>query len=219
MSVYLYAIAAADTPVPESEGLHGEPVRAVSTPALVAAVSTADDHAHLGGDSDLWAHEQVVEALMSGGDVLPARFGTLLGDDEIVRQLLIARESEFLEALARVAGSYEVAVRAALLGPRTRDTAELSGGEYLRLAAHEMRLAKTLSEQLEHALRPLARASRIRPGRQPGRLVESAWLIDRERLAEFRDRAAELNASTMEAELLCTGPWPPYSFVGAEQGE
>jgi hypothetical protein len=218
MSTYLYAISGADATVPACDGVNGASLRLVLTPALSAVVSTNEDRADLGTQEDLWAHEQVVEELLSHNDVLPARFGTRLRDDAAVRRLLLEREVEFTGALARVAGSFEVAIRVAALTPGSQEPQEpRSGTEYLEEARRQKHLAERVSEQIERSLGPLARARRITAGSDARRLVESAWLIDRERLAEFRDRAAQLNAHTDDAELLCTGPWPPYSFVSAEE--
>jgi hypothetical protein len=220
VSVYLYAIAGAEAEVPAGGGLHGASVRAVRTPALSAVVSNAEGAESLTAESDLWDHELVVEQLMDDNDVLPVRFGTVLGDESEVERLLVDREDELKGALERVAGCVEVSVRAAILAPSNEHDTERpgSGTEYMQEALRRRLVAEHLSESIDRSLGPLARESRITPSADAGRTVTGAWLIDRGRLAEFRDRAAQLNADTEYAELVCTGPWPPYSFVGAGEG-
>jgi hypothetical protein len=42
-----------------------------------------------------------------------------------------------------------------------------------------------------------------------------AYLVDRERTDRFFELARELGGSLEDADLVCTGPWPPYSFAEA----
>jgi hypothetical protein len=42
--------------------------------------------------------------------------------------------------------------------------------------------------------------------------INAAYLVARERIDEFVSRVAELDAQAPDAHVLCTGPWPPYSF-------
>jgi hypothetical protein len=44
-------------------------------------------------------------------------------------------------------------------------------------------------------------------------VLRAAYLIDRDAQRTFADRVADLQAANPELRLLCTGPWPPYSFV------
>ena len=44
-------------------------------------------------------------------------------------------------------------------------------------------------------------------------LFQYQRLVDRERVQSFARRVAELQASNQALRLLCTGPWPPYSFA------
>ncbi len=217
VSVYLYAITDPLAQAPGLEGLQSAPVRPLRTATLAALVSTIDRRAGIGSTADMWSHELVVEELMAENDVLPARFGTLLDDDDSARRLLAERETEFHAALDRVAGAYELSLRVMVPVPEERPSWEPgAGAAYLRAAKRRTQLADDVSRQVRRALGWLARASVIRSGRDAAHLLESAWLIDRERLSEFRERAARLNDEIDDAELVCTGPWPPYSFVGAE---
>ena len=219
MSAYLYAVTRANGDLPACFGLRGEPLRSVRTEALAAVVSTVAEHSGLGTEEDMWQHERVVETLMAAHDVLPARFGTLAADDTDVARVLLDREHELTEALARVSGSFEVGVRAVIDAAsfeQSRDSAG-SGTSYLLEAVQRRRRSEDLAQRIERALGPLSRAGRFRPSQAGGRFVTSAWLIDRARLGEFRDRAARLNADIEDGEVVCTGPWPPYSFVEQEQ--
>lgn len=42
----------------------------------------------------------------------------------------------------------------------------------------------------------------------------TAYLVDADAVTAFADRVRALQAEHPGADLSCTGPWPPYSFVG-----
>jgi hypothetical protein len=132
-------------------------------------------------------HEAVVEAAMRHGPVLPMRFGSVVDD---VEALLRSREDEFSAALERVRGCVELGVR---VSEPDGVPAPETGTEYL--------MRRAAVARVEEELGGMARASaRRRRG--------FAFLVEREREEEFRNRAAEL-----PTVLVVTGPWPPYSFV------
>jgi gas vesicle protein GvpL/GvpF len=62
-------------------------------------------------------------------------------------------------------------------------------------------------------LERLARESRRRAPRGPAEILRAAYLVDREIVDRFVGRVGELQAQHARLRLLCTGPWPPYSFV------
>jgi hypothetical protein len=156
-----------------------------------------------------------VEALMSERDVLPARFGGVLEGEEAVRELLSDRAAELNDALVHVAGSVELAVRALLPEAASSDPGEgaVSGTAYLAAAGERRRRLHALGETLEEELGPLARETRIRFPRADPPSISAAFLVARERVASFAARVDELDEQLTGAELVCTGPWPPYSFV------
>jgi hypothetical protein len=40
--------------------------------------------------------------------------------------------------------------------------------------------------------------------------------VPRQRVEEFRDAVRELEQRHPDVTLVCTGPWPPYSFATAD---
>jgi hypothetical protein len=48
-------------------------------------------------------------------------------------------------------------------------------------------------------------------------MLTCAYLVDRARLDAFRERVESLGSDLVRGTVMCTGPWPPYSFAGAEQ--
>src|SRR3954454_8630933 len=102
---YAYAVTGADAGVPEVRGLA---LQAVHHRALAALVGDAPGP--LEGDQDaLWRHQEVVEAAMARGPVLPMRFASVVDD---AGAFLDERHDELAAALERVRGAVELAVRA-----------------------------------------------------------------------------------------------------------
>jgi hypothetical protein len=152
------------------------------------------------GDAEaLWAHEEVVEALMAQRTVLPARFGSTLEDERALRRLLEEREADLLAQLARVRGHVEYAVRVEELVP----VSATSGRDYL--------LAKLANQQLDAPLAELASDVRRQIPRGADEILRGAYLV--ERGTDFPAAVERLDAAHAEHAFLCTGPWPPYSFV------
>jgi hypothetical protein len=161
----------------------------------------------------LWRHEQVVETLMKTCDLLPVRYGMQVEDEPTAARVLARRRAELLEALDRVRGAVELSVRVAG-EPREADAvAPASGAEYLRAKARAAARDDQIADRVHKPLERMARAGRRRPGR--GReLLCAAYLVDREAVAQFGERVAQLQREHPDLKVLCTGPWPPYSFVG-----
>jgi hypothetical protein len=122
-----------------------------------------------------------------------------------------------LEALDRVRGRVELAVRA--LQPAARAAAApppagTSGSEYLHA-----RLAGGRALAALHApLAALAVAARCWPERARSGLLRFSYLVDEPAVAQFRSTVESLQHEHPEAALLCTGPWPAYSFVEGVSG-
>ena len=132
----------------------------------------------------LWRHEEVVEELMAQGDVLPVRYGTRFADEREATEAIAERRASLLAALDHVSGAVELSVRA--------------------LSAD--------AEAIRAALAPLARDSAEREPKQEGEVLRAAYLVDRDGVERFVARVAQLQSDQPGAQILCTGPWPPYSF-------
>lgn len=211
MAVYLYGISEEHAEAPPVDGLQDQPLRLVRSGGLSALVSDTAVSRLQGGESELWEHESAVEAWMCARDVLPAAFGTVLASDSAVRSVLEQRAAEFTSALRRVSGASELAVRAAWLDQHS--PTPQGGAGYLEVRLDARRRAEALARRLDGRLRPLSRAARARVLSDHATAVSAAYLVDRERIPEFRSEVERLADDVREATLVCTGPWPPYSFT------
>lgn len=218
--LYVYAItdvaASAD-----SRGLFEAPIRVVGDGPPFGIVS---EHAELDlgpSEDDLWAHEQVVEGLMEHGAVLPLRFGSTVADEEELATILAERREEFSTALDRVRNAVELGVRARLREGAVEVPAPVAaeaagaGTLYMRERLESERRRAATSELIHERLESLSRRSTRRPAGADA--FTAAYLVDRGRVDAFRKCVDELCTQVEGATIVCTGPWPPYSFSSAEE--
>jgi len=183
-------------------------VQAVRSNGLVALCAPTEPR-EVSVDA-LWRHEEVVESLMEGRDLLPVRFGTLVADEQAAARAVAERSEELAASLDRVRGAVELAVRADPREPETAAPREgTSGREYMSAKARRMAAARMVHEPLGD----LARDSAVQPGPE---LLRAAYLVDRAAVDRFVSVVRQLQRDHPELHLVCTGPWPPYSF--AERG-
>ena len=180
------------------------PLRIVRAGGLGVVVAPASE-----GEVDadaLWRREALLEELMQQRALLPVRYGTLVEDDAAAAAAVAGRSEALAGALRRVRGAVELSVRA--VAPGQPD--EGSPGEHLQARAAHERTAAALHERLAAAAREEVRHD----GRE---LLRAAYLVDRAEVDRFVSLVRGLQAEHGELSILCTGPWPPYSF--AEPGD
>ncbi len=195
--IQLYAIT--DDPAPANP-----PLFAVPCAGLVALCAPAHDQEVT--PAALWRYEEMVEALMESRDVLPVRFGTLVADENAIVGAVAERRSELVASLDRVRGAVELAVRAREREAPSRPEVAPSGSAYLRAKASRGDVARRLHERLaDHA-----RASVVRSGSE---LLRAAYLVSSDDVGSFVALVDELQSDNAELDLVCTGPWPAYSFA------
>jgi hypothetical protein len=215
--IELYAITDhPGPPLPDVVPLRTVPIdglAGVCTPAIEAEVSP----------EALWRHEEVVEALMADRDLLPVRYGTRLDDEAAVARALEERRDELAAALDRVRGAVELSVRAAapgapaLSGPVLPEAARGApepprGTEYLRARARAEAGHERTAKILHEPLCALSRAS-VEGTPRPPELFRAAYLVEHDAVEGFAATVARLESANPGLSLLCTGPWPPYSFA------
>jgi hypothetical protein len=214
MSLLLYAIVEGDPAELVGEGLAGQPLRGVGDDGLVAVIGESGGVLEL-TEERARAYEQVVRRLMSGGPVLPARFGSMFASEAAARRMLRERRDELTAALARVHGAVELGVRASC--PTIADDS-LPGGPnagtaYMVARLEARRRIERIALRVDRALRGMARQTRLHE--DGGGSFAASYLVDRDDVGQFAARVQQLaSAIDGEASLVCTGPWPPYSFVG-----
>jgi hypothetical protein len=162
-------------------------------------------------------------------------FGTLLGDDADVVEMLRGGYEPFRRALKRIDGHAEFGIKLVCdregLGRRLeRDDQDLrqvhaalesvrSEAAFLRVQYGRLLESSIDAEGERAAAAVLARvgdlAAELHVDRPMGeRVVLSlAALVARDKEATFAARLAQLAHELDGLSIRCTGPWPPYSFV------
>jgi Gas vesicle synthesis protein GvpL/GvpF len=214
MSLLVYGIVEAGDVDPLGRGLDDLALFGITEGPLRAVVSD-----HEGGTPEptvaaLDAYERAVRRLMDRSAILPAQFGSVLPDEDAVRALLRSRHRDLLARLGKVRGAVEIGLRAswrddthAALDPRPP-----SGSSYLRERLELRQSARRVATELD-PLTALARGSRRALAPRPDLPVLDAYLVDRARVDEFVALVEQLDDRLDDVELVCTGPWPPYSFA------
>lgn len=158
----------------------------------------------------LWKREELLERLMERRALLPVRYGTKVADEAAAAAAVAGRGEELRERLDHVRGAIELSVRVRLAEqePEPESQDPPSGAEYLRARTERSHAADAVGA----ALAALARDSRERPGPEP---LRAAYLVATDAVDAFAARVRELQADHPELAILCTGPWPPYSFTEA----
>jgi glycosyltransferase involved in cell wall biosynthesis len=212
--LYLYAFAQQPTIVPDVAGIAGSALDTEDIDGLAAVVSALEGRNVSASEEAVLAHARVVDELVSVNDaVVPARFGRAYADADSLRRAASTRLPRLREALDRVRGCVELGLRVL---PPSADAMEqpTSGRQYMLERLEERRRLERLADEV-HA--PLAGLAKAATGVQASaRLVSAAYLVPRSGVEAFRDAVRALEQRHPDATLVCTGPWPPYSFVTAD---
>ncbi|HLI63727.1 MAG TPA: GvpL/GvpF family gas vesicle protein [Terriglobales bacterium] len=170
-------------------------------------------------------HQRVVAEVASQAAALPARFGTVfLGEASLAWHLKQHRRA-LNGAFKRVAGADEWGIKVfALAAPQKPVTAgPRSGSEYLKRKAELLapRAGRKLDPQVEEFVARLKRlAVAVSTGGkasagQPGLLWHGSFLIRRKDRGKLNSVLRKYTTQWKEVRRVdCSGPWPPYSFVG-----
>jgi Gas vesicle synthesis protein GvpL/GvpF len=241
--MYVYGLVDADAELPEDlKGLgpSGQ-VETIVYGDVAALVSDVPTDRPLGTRDDLIAHETVVDAVASGAAVLPMRFPAVVEEDGIVEELLAPNHDRFVAALDELEGrvqytlkgryEQDVVLREVLeehpeigeLQAEIRDLPEdatyhqrLRLGELVVGVLEERRDAE--AEELVQQLEPYAVSVVVHNPGQPDDVVNTAFLVERERAHEFED-AVEQQGEQLHGRvrLRLLGPLAPYDFVAGDE--
>jgi hypothetical protein len=169
--------------ITDDPGAPPAPLRLVPAGPVAVLVGPAPE-----GEVDaeaLWEREALLEDLMTQRALLPIRYGTRVEDDAAAVAAVEPRGAELAAALDRVRGAVEVSVRAV-------------GSDGEAAAAVHARLAGLAREHARH------------DGPEP---LRAAYLVERAAVDGFVAAVRELQHEHSDLSILCTGPWPAYSFA------
>ena len=215
--LHVYAFVERPASVPDVPGIDSAALTTEAGAELEVVISRHEATSLNPSEDAILAHARVVEALAAANEaVLPARFGGAYPDANALRAAVADREPELTAALARVRGCVELGVRA--LAPAAQRPAAPSGAAYMRARLDERRETERLAEELHVPLAALAREATSTVGVTERLLLSAAYLVPKRDVGRFGELVERLQAEHAHLGLVCTGPWPPYSFATAEPG-
>ena len=203
--IHVYAIVEASEALPSGSGLGGAAVEGYDLDGIQAIVSRHEGTRIEPTETALLEHAEVVEAAMAEtGAILPARFGRGLADERDLDDLLRSRHGELTRGLEQVRGCVELGVRILAPGPAVSasDNGAATGTEYMQTRLAELARAEEVAHEIHDLLAEGARES-ARP----------AYLVPRGDVDRFRGHVRSVENSYPQLVVVCTGPWPPYSFA------
>jgi hypothetical protein len=241
--LYVYGVMrAGDDPAPPSGGVGDSPVQSIEHGSVAALVSEVPGDSVPPRARNLTAHTEVLRAAMDRATVLPMRFGVLMPDADTVRHdLLEVREPWLTGMLDALDGRVEMTVSAMYredvllreVVSQDRAIAALRERVQSRPAAathfERIRLGELVAGAVEakrgadaatvlEALRPLADAYLPGEPLHERMVVNAAFLVRRDKLAEFDAAVERVSAERAERmHFKLTGPLPPFSFVSDEE--
>ena len=210
--------------------------------AAVVSASPLADYRGLKRDRAaryLVAHQRVVEAVMKAFPILPAKFGTVLPDEDSVRRLLAQGEPLFRTTLEEFADRVQMEVvilwdlqrvfqeigqethiaqlKAQIAGHPPEETLieRVAIGQMVHASLEKRRAS--LQEYLIHWLGKAALDLVVNPPMDDSMVTNAALLVDKAE-QEALDQQLELLDEEFEGQLTFrrVGPLPPYSFATVE---
>ncbi|HET9530591.1 MAG TPA: GvpL/GvpF family gas vesicle protein [Blastocatellia bacterium] len=237
---YVYCIIESDEPRsfgPIGIGGRGDEVYTVHYEGLAAVVSNTPLIVYDPTRENVFAHEQVNETVMREFTVLPMAFGALFRTEQDIVELMRGTYDALRDVFAKMEGKVEYGLKVnwdrdkviaeieqeneEIRNLKEQITARATGSTYFA----RMQLGRLIETSLtDHAdayvrevysvLRDTAVASRANKPIGDKMIMNAAFLVERDREAEFDQKVKEI-ASKYDGKLTFkyTGPWPPYNFV------
>jgi len=248
---YVYGVISSEEAMsfgPIGIGDRGDDVHTVPYRDLAAAVSNCPyvDYAAMKDTDkvkvvrDLAAHQRVIEEVMDGATILPAKFGTMVKDEGEVEAILRRGYFALKEALATVQDKVEVEVVAtwdldsvmqevSWEEPIAKLRADIERkGSRLRSVADRIEVGKMVYESLARrrqsyqeeilgALAGLALELQTNVLLDDSFVMNVAFLVDKERQEQFDGKVREVDERLAGAlDFRVIGPLPAYSFSTIE---
>jgi hypothetical protein len=235
---YVYCIIRASEPVRFGPiGLGGEPaeVYAINYREIAAVVSDTPVQEFDATRENVLAHERVNETVMRSYTVIPMSFGSVFRTNDDILELLRGVYDAFHDVLIKMEDKLEFGLK--VLWDREvilreieqededirRLKAEIAsqpGSTYFARMQYGRLIDAALQARSEAyvadifaRLREVSVASRANKPIGDRMIMNGAFLVSRDREAEFDARVKAVGTRYDKLNFRYTGPWPPYNFV------
>jgi len=218
-------------------GIGNEPaeVHTVSYKDIAAVVSDTPLEVFDPTRENVLAHERVNEAVMHEFTVIPMSFSTVFKTSEDIVELLRSAYDAFSDVLVKMQDKLEFGLKV-LWEPETIIREIEKDDENLRLLRQEIshqkgstyfarmqygRLVDSLLQErsekliaeIVDTLGAVSVASRTNKPIGDKMILNAAFLVARDREADFDGQVKEIDTRYANLIFKYTGPWPPYNFV------
>ncbi|HVR98121.1 MAG TPA: GvpL/GvpF family gas vesicle protein [Thermoanaerobaculia bacterium] len=235
---YVYCIIPSREPLRfGSIGIGSEPadVHTVNFQDIAAVVSDTPLEVYDPTRDNVLAHERVNEAVMRNHTVIPMSFGTVFKTSDDIVELLRTAYDAFRDVLVKMQDKLEFGLKV-LWEPEIIIREIEKNDENLRLLRQEISNQKgstyfarmqygrlvdsllqerseTLVSEIFSSLGGVSVASRAIKPIGDKMILNAAFLVSRDREADFDTKVKEIDARYENLIFKYTGPWPPYNFV------
>jgi hypothetical protein len=228
MKLHVYCLVEPVETLPTSlHGVAGVLVRQLDIGDFSFLVSDFPDRSVPVTRGNALAHAAVIQSVLRETTPLPFRFGTLVTAEQLENYVTAKREA-LKSRLEQVRGCIEMNVKIISDHKWTDvcpaiETQETPGTAFLsekrrEILGSEARAAeaKRVAEWLEGQVGEVVRQSDIKTNLTGRLLLAGAWLIERERVDQFRIKVAEARQQRPDLHFLLSGSWAPYSFANMD---
>ena len=229
MKLYVYCIleglGSLDQPL---RGIADAPVRLLKTDDLAVLVSELDADTIVVNRENALSHAAVVRSLLEHTTPLPFRFGTIIGEEQLVTYIS-SRKPALETKLALVRGCVEMSVKIIRnisdeAGSESKDDrAQGVGTAFLaekrrEILGNERRAAEAeeISSWLHESVHELIREEQVTVRPTEKLVLAVAHLVERTKIVQYREKLGMARQERPELHFLLSGPWPPYSFANIE---
>jgi hypothetical protein len=213
MSLYLYCLAR-NLPALNIVGIQSQNVSIFSAGPFEVIVSLFTGNDLKPTRENIFAHERVVESIMSIVTPLPFRFGTVVTEDKL-RSFVDANTEELRLNLESVQDCVEMGLKVLLPGENgSALPVATTGTEFLKIRRKKQEIQKEIANWIDGRLMDRIRKSdaSIVAGTERT-MVRIAHLVPKCHLSEYKALIDTLVQERTDLGFLRSGPWPPYSFI------
>ncbi|MBV9669409.1 MAG: GvpL/GvpF family gas vesicle protein [Acidobacteriales bacterium] len=167
-------------------------------------------------------HQQTVESISKQTAMIPAQFGVVFRSAGSLAEHVRERAEQSRDILHKISGAEEWGVKVFRKRGERQAVAAVSGRDYLQQkAALRKSEAKGVSPEVQALAEELAKVSADTAsigkisGAQPDLEWQASFLVRKKDKAAWDAVLRRYSKALADSKSIeCTGPWPPYSFVG-----
>ena len=229
MKLYVYCLVEGVDVLEQSTlGISGASVRILKSENFSVLVSDLNEDSVPVTRDNALAHAAVVRSVLDRTTPLPFRFGTIVTDEQL--QSFLSTHNPALEnKMDSLRGCVEMSVKIIWENSeekqlethdKTQAGAAGKGTSFLaekrrQIIGDEQRAAEAneISKWLHENLGGLIREEQVTIRPTERLVLAAAHLIERDKITQYRQKAAETCQNRPELHFLLSGPWPPYSFA------